>query len=206
MGVMNLVLKTCGIGPNQGGKDFSVVISCEDSTVARACEILQVLNKKLKNEEGRLLYQLWNIETLAFRELRELGALEAAQADLIIIGIRAGQELPGMVAAWMQRWLDLRQRRPGALMVVIEAGPKKPEAARASLAQLKEVAASGCLDFFTIGTKAGRDAMVVGGVSEAARQYVKARKNGVPNFLPGRWMVPAEASVRMPVGRAQAGL
>jgi len=189
---MDLVLKTPDEAPYKAEKDFSVVISCDDATAARACEILQLLNKNLKPEGGRLLYQLWTVETLAFVELQELAAVEAAAADMIIIGVRdKGRELPGTVDAWIKRWLDLRKNRPGALVAVLEADPKSA-AAQGMLSQLRAAAAVGHLDFFVTGAGVGKDAGMVHGLSEGARQLVMAHKHGVPGGLPGGRKLPAE--------------
>lgn len=191
---MNLVLKTPNEPPYKPGKDFSVVMSCGDATVARACEILQRLNHNLENEKGRLLYQLWNIEVLAFVELRELGAIEAAAADMIIVGLPGGRELPGTVAAWMKRWLELRKGRPGALVGVLEADVAAA-AAQGTLAQLKAAAAAGQMDFFATGggSRVGRDAGMVRGLDEAARHFVMAHRHGAPGGLPGGRRLPATA-------------
>ena len=192
--IMNLVLKTQCEAPCNAEKDFSVVISCDEPTPPKIFEVLQQVKKDLKHEEGRLFYQWWNIEALAFAELRERGAVEAAQADMIVIGVRAGQELPGMVAVWMKRSLDLRRQRPGALVAVLDAGLKKSDAAPGTLSPLKAAAESGHLDFFAVGAKVGRDADAMRSIGEFARQFVMVRKIAVPDVLPGGWKVPVGVS------------
>jgi len=189
---MNLVLKTPDEAPYKTGKDFSVLISCEGSTAARTLEILQRLNRNLKHESGRLLYQLWNIDDLAFAELREMGAVEAARSDMIIIGMHAGQELPWRVEAWMKRWLDLRKGRPGALVAVLETAPQQAEILRKIILKLKAAAAAGQMDFFVTGAKVGRDEGMVRGAREVARQFVMAHhKGGTPGGLPAAQRLPA---------------
>lgn len=190
---MNLVLKTPYEAPYKAGKDFNVMILCEETTTARTCEVLEKFMRDLDRDEGRMLYQLWNIEALAFIELRELGAAAAATADMIIIGVPAERELPDKVAAWMKRCLDLRKGRPGALLAVLHADLKKPGAAQGMLSQLKQAAASGKMDFFTTEARVEKNAEDGRGDREAARQFVMAHKEGSPNGLPGRRRVPAEA-------------
>lgn len=173
---MNLVFKTPDGAPHMAGKDFSVIISCDSATGERAGEVLNLLQKNLKREEGRLLYQLWNIETLAFIQLQELASVEAAKADMVIVGISERCQIFDKVVAWTNRWVNLRKGRPGALVAVLEADLKKPDILKGMLSQLKEAAGLGQMDFFFTGTKGWRDARLVSGVSEAARQFVMAKK------------------------------
>src|SRR5712671_6098826 len=117
---MNLVLKGPNDPPSETGIDFSVVILFDDHALAaRAIDVLHLLGRNLKKEEGRLLHQWWNIETLAFSSLRELAAVEAATADMIILSIHVGEELLEMVAAWIQRLVGLRKDRPAALVAML---------------------------------------------------------------------------------------
>ena len=173
------MLKTPDEAPYKAEKDFSVVIACADITAARACEILQLLNKNLKLEAGRLLYQLWTIEALAFANFQELAAVEAATADMIIIGVRDGLKLPGMIADWMKRWLALRQGRPGALVGVLEADLKSADG-QGILSQLRAAAALVHMDFFATGVELGRDIEMIGELSEGARRIVMTHKQSVP--------------------------
>ncbi|MDD5140629.1 MAG: hypothetical protein PHY43_10270 [Verrucomicrobiales bacterium] len=187
-------MKSPNEAPYEQGKDFSVVISFDDSATAeRVCDVLQLLGRNLKKEEGRLFHQWWNIETLAFTALRELAAVEAAMADMIIIGIHEGRELPEMVAVWMKRLLDLRKDRPGALVaMLLDSDPKTPDTSQGIVSQLKQAASLGQMDFFATRAKVGKDAGVARKASEAARQFVMARKNGAQQGLPGEGRVPAQ--------------
>ena len=166
--------------------DFSVVIACEDSATApSACEVLGLLEQDLK-AEGRLTYRWWNFELLACTAFHETAAAEAATADMIIIDVHAGRELPQEVTAWMNQWLPLRKNRPGALVAVLDSDLQKPDASPEILAQLKRVAALAHLDFFaTRAMEVGRDAEVARRTSEVVRQFVMARKNGAQNGLEG---------------------
>lgn len=191
MDVMDLVLKTPENAPYKGEKDFSVVIACDDTTAARVCEILQLLNENLQQEEGRLLYQLRRLETLAFVEMQEPAAVEAAAADMIIIGVRDGRELQGMVADWIKRCLDLRAGRPGVLVAVVEA-ELEAEDAQGKLAQLRAAAALGRLDFFALGDQVGRDAGLVRRLSERVRKLILTQRSGRLGGSPGGRKLPAE--------------
>jgi hypothetical protein len=190
---MRQVLKSPDDSPYEEGRDLSVMIFFDDSvTVERADDVLELLEQNLREEQGRLFHQWWNTEVLAFTSLRELAASEAAWADMIILVIREGRELPDMVAAWLKRSLDLRKDRPGALVAMLDSGLPKPDASRGVLSQLQQSAASGRMDFFATRGNLRRDNRAALRASEAAGQFALARKNGA---LPGRRLqcgVPAE--------------
>jgi hypothetical protein len=191
---VNLVLKGPNDAPYQAGRDFSVLISFDDAVTAkRADGVLQVLEQNLKEEQGRLLHQWWNTEVLAFTTMRELAALEAAAADMIIIAIREGRELPEMVATWMKRSLDLRKDRPGALVAMLDSDLKKPDASPGILSQLKQAAASGHMDFFATRAKAGSDQDAAPAAREIAAQVATARKNRRQPRSPGAGNATAQS-------------
>lgn len=182
---MKMVLKSPNEAPYEAGKDFSVVIACADSsTVAPACEVLELIEEIL-TDEGRLFYQWWNFEVLTVNSLRELAAAEAATADIIIIGLHEGQGLPQEATDWMKQWLGLRKNRPGALVALLDSDLKTTDASQGILAHLKQAAAFGHMDFFATRAKDERDSGVVRWAREAARHFVLARKTDVENVLPG---------------------
>jgi len=157
--------------PYEEGKDFRVVIACEDSSTApSACEVLEMIEQNLK-AEGRLFYQWWNFELLAITSLRDLAAAEATTADMILIDIHDRRELPRMVTDWMNQWLGCRKDRPGALVAVVDSDLKKPSSSRDIILQLKKAAAAGHLDFFASqAMEVGRDAGVARKVGEVVWQ------------------------------------
>jgi hypothetical protein len=171
---MRLVLKNSNEAPGQAGKDLGVMIAFDDSIAAERAEgFLQLLEQSLKQESGRLLHQWWSHEVLAFTLMRELAALEAASADLIIIAIRDAPDLDETVAAWLHRSLDLRQGRAGTLVVLLDSDLNHPDASQGLLCQLKQAAAAGRMDFFAAAARAGMNqgaALVAGGIAAATRQ------------------------------------
>lgn len=141
--------------PYEAGKDFSVVIACEDSSRApSACEVLELVEQNL-NHEGRLFYQWWNFEVLAISSLRELAAAETATADMILVDIQEARELSEIVTDWMNQWLAIRNNRPGALVAVVDTDRKKPDISHGMLLQLKQAAALGHMDFFVSRARGG---------------------------------------------------
>ena len=161
--------------PYEAGRDIKVVILGDNSVTGhRACEVVKLIEQQFKEEDGRLIHQWWHFDFLAFDALRELAAIEAARADIVIIGASKGGELPGMVTVWMKRWLGLRKNRPGALVAVLDSDLKKSDASRGILSQLKDAARVGHLDFFATRAKVGRKTGGDAHTSGAVRQFVMA--------------------------------
>jgi hypothetical protein len=155
---MKLVLKSPNDAPYEADKDFSVMILFEDSAAAERAEgFLRLLEQSFKEEAGRLLHQWWTNEVLAFTLMRELAALEAASADMILIAIRQAPELRDTVAAWMNRSLELRKPRPGSLVVLLDSDLTKFDDSQGFLSQLMQAAALAHMDFFAIPAQAGMD-------------------------------------------------
>ena len=175
---MNLVLKGADDPPFELGKDFGVMVSFDDDVTAKkANEVLVLLEQYLKNQQGRLFHQWWNIDVLAFTSMGELAALEAAMADMIIIAIHDGQQLPEAVATWMRRFLDRRDDRPGALMALLDSDPNRMDLSQGLLSQLRQAAELGHLDFFAARVSAGRNEGASRVAIEAAAQFVLACKS-----------------------------
>lgn len=163
-----------------------MVISFDGAaTAGRACEVLKRLGRNLKKEEGSLFHQWWNIETLAFTSLRERAAVEAAGADLILLGLRGGGELPETVAAWIKRLVVLRKDRPGALLAILDSDTNNPEVSQGMLSQLQQAGACGQMEFFATQAKVGRAGGGMRRATEAARQFVLTRQTDLPCTLSG---------------------
>jgi hypothetical protein len=157
--------------PYQPGRDLNVLIMGEDSVMsAKSHGVLELLAPNLP-EAGRLIYQAWNFEGLVATALREKAAMETALADVIVIGFREAWELPWIVHAWMERWLELRQGRPGALVIMLDADVATARVSLRMLAQLKQFAAAGHLDFFVKSSHGGDEQWGGGPDREAARQF-----------------------------------
>ena len=128
--------------------NVSVLILGEDPEMStQALETLGRLEMNLKHA-GPLCYQKWDFEDLGFASLREEASVEAAAADIIVIGLRGDKELPWMLYAWMKRWLELRTILSGALVTVLDADLETSATARELVSQFKQLAALGHMDFF----------------------------------------------------------
>ena len=121
--VMQLVLDQPWMQPFDPMSDVRVVIACEDVTAAQlACALLDFVGRDC-GPDGRLIYRWWNFEVLAFSSLRELASHETVAADVIIIAARESGQFPPEIGNWMARWLELRDGRGGALVILLESDP-----------------------------------------------------------------------------------
>jgi hypothetical protein len=116
---------------------------------------------------------------LDFAELRNMGAAEAAQSDMIIIGLAGCQELPASLADWLWCSCEIRSGRPGALVAVFDS-TIGPEAAAGMILELKAAATLGRLDFFAAGIKEAAKMGRIDGIGATARQFVLAWKSNGP--------------------------
>ena len=185
MSGVNLALNSPIEAPYEAGKDLSVVISCADaSTVAPACEALEIIGRFLKGR-GRLMYRWWNFEVLTVASLRKLAASEAAVADLVIISTHEGRKLPREIADWINQWLRLRKQRPGVLMALIDSDTTRKENSPGVLSQLKKVAKLGRLNFFPNGTKGFLRAALAEGTKCRRPAIRRGARTRAPHGLPG---------------------
>src|SRR5262245_39900253 len=98
---------------------FKVVIAYETfAAVTRARQVADRLNAELN-----LKCDIWNMDSLAHRPLRELAGAAAAQADVIVIATHRGEDLPTCVKDWIEDWLPKKKRGPTTLVAsLVERG------------------------------------------------------------------------------------
>ncbi len=151
--------------------DVRVLIACEDSTTAGpACGLLESLGHDC-GPDGRLIYRWWNFEVLTIATLREMASREAAKADVIVLTIQHARRLPREVADWMKRCFELRDGRRGALVALLDANFSPTDISGGIGLQLRELAASGNLDFFASTAHLGKDRTGIAQFNEATRRF-----------------------------------
>ena len=95
-------------------KRLAVLATFEDSvTGMRVKEFYQGLSRKL-GQQCEIVEHVWLFSTFRLRELREIAAEEASEADLIIISVHQEEGLPDEVQGWIKLWL----RRKGTRQTV----------------------------------------------------------------------------------------
>lgn len=118
----------------------------------RACALLERVGRDC-GTEGRLIYSWWTFGVLASAPLRQLAAQEAAAADMLMIAAREGPGLPDGVSNWVRQWLHNKAHHPRrrVLVALLEPDKKQYGAPNGVLAELKELAALGAVDFIANG-------------------------------------------------------
>ena len=176
---MQLLFKSPTEVPDETGKDFSVLLICEDlAATERAVDVLHLVDKNLKEEEGRLFYQWWNSDFLLVVELQDFFRAEAAAADMIIVALHEQRDLPVLLAT-LKDWLPgLRMHRPGTLVALADAVANSADASEMMLSQLKEAAALAHMDFFVTRAKEVQDVGRQKGNGGEVRQFAKRHGAG----------------------------
>ncbi len=86
------------------------------------------LYQRLVSELGAFNLSLWKFAVLGVRQLAEISAEQAADADLLIVCKQ--DEATQQVPAWLECWLDVKSRHDCALMLLGDAAREAAEAAR----------------------------------------------------------------------------
>jgi hypothetical protein len=124
---------------------FKVVIAYETfAAAARARQVSDRLNAELNLE-----CDVWNMESLVHRPLRELAAASAAQADVIIIATHRGEALPTCVKDWIEEWLPLKMNGTTALVALLVHNDETSREPPAVCAYLGRIAERGGMDFIS---------------------------------------------------------
>jgi hypothetical protein len=100
-------------------------------------DLCETVRHELGNE---LLLQLaeWKFEMLAQSALRQLAALDADAAQLLVIALSDRSVLPRGVGQWITSWASPHPIRPGVVVLLLSTafeGPNSPMLDYSSLAQ-----------------------------------------------------------------------
>jgi len=128
---------------------FDLVVAYEDlETRNRALHLYDHLAQQLLDDYD-FQCSWWKFDHLTNKTLRQQAADAAVEANMVILSIRAHDELPRTHKLWLEDWISRRHHRKAALVVMV-AGTNAPghEAAPA-LAYLQNAARLARMDFFT---------------------------------------------------------
>jgi hypothetical protein len=129
----------------KGAKRLAVLTAFEDSvTGMRVKEFCQGLTHRL-GQQCQIIERVWLFGTLRLRELREIAAQEASEADLIVISVHQTEDLPDEVKSWIDLWLRRKGSRQAVLVALLD--PPYEGASGSTEAYLKEVARRGGMEF-----------------------------------------------------------
>ncbi len=132
---------------------FDLVIAYDDTeTRRRAMHLYDHLAQQLIDDYD-FQCSWWKFDHLANTILQQEAADAAVDANMVILSIRAHQELPAVHKAWLDDWIGRRPHRKAALVVMIADTSQPERDAAQSLACLKNAARVGRMDFFLHGFK-----------------------------------------------------
>ena len=90
----------------------------------------------------------WSLEELSRAPAFQEAVSAAAVADVLVISIHAGDQLPPALCAWIDSWLPLRQRHDGSLIILLGVAAGQPEIPLARAKEyLSAIARGSGLDF-----------------------------------------------------------
>ena len=131
-------------------KRLALLASFEDSvTGMRVKEFCQGLSCDL-GQHCQIVEHIWLFSTFRLRELQEIAAQEAAEADLIVISVHQEEGLPAEVKGWINLWL--RQKNSHRAVLVALLDPPTEGESDSTEAYLRGVAKRGGMDFLVEST------------------------------------------------------
>jgi hypothetical protein len=92
---------------------------------------------------------LWGLDELqTFPLLREDAAAEALAADIVVVTLQEGAELPPAIREWFAIWAPKKKGRPSAFVALSGNGSRNGGGVLPLRAYFREVAQNGGMDFF----------------------------------------------------------
>ena len=123
----------------------NAVAASEDSaTEARVDEFCHGLGKQL-GEECELTRRIWLLSELRLPQLRAIAASEAAAADLVIVSVHHGEDLPPELLSWIDLWLPHKRDQRSLLLALFD--PISSGVSATLRARLEEVARKAHMEF-----------------------------------------------------------
>jgi len=126
---------------------FDLVVAYEDSaTRERAMSLHDHLAKKL-SDDFDFQCAWWKFEHIADDTLREQAVDDATSANMIVLSLRAGNDLPAAAQQWMEGWSHRRDHHKCAL-VTLFTNESSATSAPPTFTRLKQLARQAHMDFF----------------------------------------------------------
>jgi hypothetical protein len=133
----------------EGRPVFHTLVVYEDYAAGRrATDTCNLLMDRLGGE-CELRCNLLKFEALRNSRLSAAAAVEAREADVIIIAAHGSEPLPAEVTAWVDNWLQGRGPGPAALIAVMDSAYHQQARSSATSDYLRSVAAVAKMDFLS---------------------------------------------------------
>jgi hypothetical protein len=129
------------------GLGLQVLLLYEDlATALRATQSLDRLPAQLGGM-AKLVTRPWRLDLLREPLLAEQAAIEAAEADVILLSVHSGGELRAEARDCLTRWLDHKEDRPYSLAALLDQELTQPGVNNPVAAYLRLVARVASAEF-----------------------------------------------------------
>lgn len=123
------------------------VVHEDEITRERAAQLQQRLVEQFQREYD-FITTWWELQAFADFSVLEAAARAAARADMVILSLETGRELPPNTLRWSEAWLARRTERKGALVALVQHRPESLQSILPVRSYLQTVARLGQMDFF----------------------------------------------------------
>ena len=128
---------------------FDLVVAYEDiETRNRALHLYDHLAQQLLDDYD-FQCSWWKFDHLVNATLRQQAADAAVEANMVILSIRAQDELPRTHKLWLEEWIARRHHRKAALVVITAGAKQRGDETTPVLPYLQNAARLAKMDFFT---------------------------------------------------------
>ncbi len=132
--------------------DLRVLVAYQNAAFALRTKAMLEQVARDETRRGRLVYRLWEFNSLGDPVLLPIATAEVLAADIVVFSAQEGMALPKAVLNWTARWLLARESLPQALIASLHQDPEAPEPVQAFvLPYLAGVAKYGRMHFFAAG-------------------------------------------------------
>ena len=128
---------------------FELAIVHEDEPARRlAVQLYDNLYGQL-SRECYFTHSCWSLEELSEAWKLEEASAAAARADMVVLALNAGRELPALMSVWIESWVAQKEWRKSALVVLVgnRPAPSAPDFWPVR-GYLQKVAQMARMDFF----------------------------------------------------------
>ena len=127
---------------------LKMFIACEDkASFLRACRVRHQVEALCDNEID-VSPVFWNFALLRHEGLQEWAVMEAASAEMIIVSLNGGSELPDHVKSWAEKLPIRTDTGQTALVALIGSNGRVGPSWEEDVAYLQDIAEGRGMDFF----------------------------------------------------------
>lgn len=134
--------------------DLRVLVAYPNAAFALRAKAMLARVAQDAGKFGRLIYSLWDFNSLAEPVLQPIAAEEALAADIVLFAAPEGKALPKGVREWIARWLVTKNELPQAMVASLHTDPATAPNPPVVLTYLARVAKYGGMNFFAGGGEA----------------------------------------------------